>query len=247
MAMGKGSPSGGIVRASGVSASKNATNSNKVESPITSINKQIRQMSNDVTAKTFAFNHEEADIARDWQSYMSNTSHQREVEDLKKAGLNPVLSANGGASAYSASSASGSADNSAVSMLASLYNTKMNNDNAVKIANINQQTQRETNKNQKEIANINAAVEKYKANSSYSASRYASDNSYAAALGASYNNYAASVYGSNKSYESSIYASDHTKYAYIDSFVKELLGSGDNTSTSTLGKIARSFIKKYKK
>lgn len=33
-----------------------------------------------------------------WQKMMSDTSHQREVEDLKAAGLNPVLSANAGAS-----------------------------------------------------------------------------------------------------------------------------------------------------
>lgn len=223
MAYGTGSPSGGLIKSSGVSASKNATNSNKVESPITSINNQIRQMSNDVTAKTFAFNHEEAALARDWQSYMSNTSHQREVEDLKRAGLNPVLSANGGASAYSASSASGTADSSAVSMLASIYNTKMNNDNAVKIAHINQETQRETNKNQKEIANINAAIEKYKANTSFSASKYASDNSVMA-----------SQYASDTSYSSAKYSSDHSKYGYIAKFLNDMLGDNPGTKSKSL-------------
>lgn len=43
-----------------------------------------------------AFNREEAKKNRDWQQYMSDTAHQREIKDLQAAGLNPVLSAMGG-------------------------------------------------------------------------------------------------------------------------------------------------------
>jgi len=68
-------------------------------------------MSNRANAKMaqqqMAFTDEQAQTQMNFQERMSNTAHLREVQDLARAGLNPILSGTGGMGASSAAGASG--------------------------------------------------------------------------------------------------------------------------------------------
>lgn len=169
-------------------------------------------------AQADAFNAEQAQINRDWQMSMSSTAHQREVADLKAAGLNPIISAYG----QGASTGSGSAASSTNQLTGVLGNMAMSALNAVsnlsqaQLANATQSlTAQKAADASKYAANLNAQTQVYvtKLNNmnaqtiarisgeynlkSTQVSAYASQ--YAAELAN-----AASIYASNKSYEATM-------------------------------------------
>jgi hypothetical protein len=151
-----------------------------------------------------AFNSAQVKQQMDFQERMSSTAHQREVKDLLAAGLNPILSANGGASAPAGASAT--SDNSTATLKAQQAINRENIAASKYQAELNAGIQLEMNKqniasaqkmarwqnalnrelgyaqmaNNTAIANIGAGASMYAANTSSSASRYGSDVSAAA-------------------------------------------------------------------
>lgn len=113
------------------------------------------------------FNKSEGNKNRQFQQQMSNSAHQREVADLVKAGLNPMLSAKfGGAStpvgAQASMPISGNdwTDNP-VSAIAELTKTKKETEEAESRTGLNEATKELTKENAK-VASAKAEQEKIK-------------------------------------------------------------------------------------
>ncbi len=186
-----------------------------------------RSWSAEQSANAMRFNSLEAAKNRDWLQIMSNTAHQREIADLKAAGLNPVLSAMNGNGAYVGSGATASgvvgsgskadADTSTSGAIANLLGSILSAQTSLENANINARTQEAVadkyNAMSEIVANINAAAGIKQAGIHAGAATYAADQSASA----------------------SRYATNHTKYGMIENAIsgaiETLFGASGNNPT----------------
>jgi hypothetical protein len=130
------------------------------------------------------FNAAEAQKNRDFQLYMSNSAHQREMKDLKKAGLNPILAANKGAStgAGSAASVQGmSGGKSSAEMFKSMMNQERQLNSArrkseqskdVMQQKMGEQASTNANLNKKMQENIEAEIDRKKMENKHEREKY---------------------------------------------------------------------------
>lgn len=187
------------------------------------INRDFQQDSAD---RAMAFSSAEAAANREWQQMMSSTAHQREMLDLQKAGLNPILAANNGASAGSGATASSAqAAGHAASSSGSPSGAKGDGDQSGTMAIVSllgkimdNEVAREQMQNSAEIAASQAdmytAATRYAAELSMIANEYAADR-----------HAGASEYGANMSYQASQNNLDHIFGDVLNGFLDQFGGS----------------------
>lgn len=190
-------------------------------------------------ALAMQFNAQEAAKSRSWQEYMSNTAHQREIRDLKAAGLNPVLSAMGGngaavtsgatASGVTSAGAKGEVDTSANAALVQVLGSILSAQTQLQTANVNARTQ-------EAVADKYTAMEKLVAQIGADASKYGAELGYA---GSKYNanmHYFLGKYQTDKGFENQVFLEQNYPSNYVQAVNSILKSLGfDVTGGSTSG------------